>query len=279
MIRVITDSAADFQRPYPDNLTVLPMTISFGSRSYRDGVDLSHRAFYQLLLENKELPKTSQINPDRFQKAFRAALGAGESVVAIIMSSKLSGTYQSACIAAEEFPGQVYVVDSENAAIGEAILVHRALELAGKEADAAAIAAQLDIEKKQIRLAALLDTLEFLRRGGRLSQPAAVVGSLLSIKPVVSVVDGQVVVLGKARGSRNGYLLLDQQIEKFGGIDYSRPFALAYSGFDPENLERYLAFSRVNWKRQKAPLPIYPIGATIGTHVGPGGVAFAYFRK
>lgn len=279
MIRIITDSAADFPKPYPDNLSVLPMTISFGSSDYRDGVDLSYQEFYRLLLQNKELPKTSQINPDRFLTAFRSALLAGETVVAVLLSSKLSGTYQSACIAAEEFPGQVFVVDSENACVGESVLVRRALELAARKTDASAIAAQLNIEKKEIRLAALLDTLEFLRRGGRLSQSAAIVGSLLAIKPVISIADGEVVVLGKARGNRNGNLLLDEQIEKAGGVDFTRPFALGYSGFTPENLERYLAGSRAGWNQQRLPLPVQPVGATIGTHVGPGGVVFAYFHK
>ena len=202
-IRIITDSAADLQPPYRPDLTVLPMTVLFGERQYRDGVDLDHRQFYELLIESDILPTTSQLTPAQFEDAFQAAVDAGETVVCITLSSKLSGTYQSACIAAEEFPGQVYVVDSLNATIGVAILVQRAFELVDQGMDAPAIAKVLEEEKGQIRLVALLDTLEYLKRGGRLSSSAALVGGLLGIKPVVTVADGEVQVLGKARGSKN----------------------------------------------------------------------------
>ena len=168
-IRIITDSASDILAPYPPQLTVLPMTVAFGQRQFLDGVDISHRQFYEMLVEGEELPTTSQLTPAQFEDAFRAAVDAGETVVAVVLSAKLSGTYQSACIAAEEFPGKVFVVDSENATIGEGILVRRALQLMGEGLEAAEIARKLEEERKQIRLVALLDTLEYLKRGGRLS--------------------------------------------------------------------------------------------------------------
>ena len=155
-------------------------------------------------------------------------------MVAVVLSSKLSGTYQSACIAAEEFPDKVFVVDSANATIGERILVERGLELMDQGLDAAAIAARLDEEKADIRLVALLDTLEYLKRGGRVSASVAMVGGLLAIKPVVGIRDGEVVMLGKARGSRNGNNLLVQEIQKTGGVDFTRPCRLGrtFSFFD-----------------------------------------------
>lgn len=151
-IRMITDSASDLLSPHRPEVTVLPMTITFGEEQFRDGVDLTHRQFYEKLIEGEELPTTSQIAPAQFEEAFRDAVEAGESVVAVVLSSKLSGTYQSACIAAEEFPGKVFVVDSANATIGERILVERGLELMDQGLDAAAIAAKLDGEKADIRL-------------------------------------------------------------------------------------------------------------------------------
>ena len=141
-IRMITDSASDLLSPHRPEVTVLPMTITFGEEQFRDGVDLTHRQFYEKLIEGEELPTTSQIAPAQFEEAFRDAVEAGESVVAVVLSSKLSGTYQSACIAAEEFPGKVFVVDSANATIGERILVERGLELMDQGLDAAAIAAR-----------------------------------------------------------------------------------------------------------------------------------------
>lgn len=278
-IRIITDSASDLPSSFRDDLTVLPMTVSFNDRQYLDGVNLSHREFFEKLIEEDTLPVTSQINPAQFVDAFRAAVLSGETVVAITMSSKLSGTCQSAMIAAQEFPRQVWVVDSENASFGEAILVKRAFQLMETGLDAEAIAEQLNREKKEIRLIALLDTLEYLKRGGRLSAQAAFVGGVLSIKPVIAIREGEVRVLGKARGSRNGNNLLVKEIRNTNGIDFQKPFLLAYSGLNDELLQKYIADSQQLWKGQTTELPVTSIGGTIGTHVGPGAVGVAFFQK
>ena len=277
-IRIITDSASDLLAPHRPDITVLPMTITFGEEQFLDGVDLTHRQFYEKLIEGEELPTTSQIAPAQFEKAFRAAVDAGETVVAVVLSSKLSGTYQSACIAAEEFPGKVFVVDSANATIGERILVERAVQLMDQGLEAAAIAAQLEEEKQDIRLVALLDTLEYLKRGGRVSASVALVGGLLAIKPVVAVRDGEVVVLGKARGSKNGNNLLVQEIQKT-GVDFSRPYKLGYAGLDDVLLQKYIADSATLWEGHVDQLPTGTVGGTIGTHVGPGAIAVAFFQK
>lgn len=278
-IRIITDSASDLLAPHRPEITVLPMTITFGEEQFRDGVDLTHRQFYEKLIEGEDLPTTSQIAPAQFEEAFRAAVEAGESVVAVVLSSKLSGTYQSARIAAEEFPGKVFVVDSANATIGERILVERGLELMDQGLDAAAIAARLDEEKADIQLVALLDTLEYLKRGGRVSASVALVGGLLAIKPVVAVQDGEVVVLGKARGSKNGNNLLVQEIQKTGGVDFSRPYRLGYTGLDDGLLQKYITDSAALWTEHADRLPTGTVGGTIGTHVGPGAIAVAFFQK
>ncbi len=277
-IRIITDSASDLLAPHRPEITVLPMTITFGEEQFRDGVDLTHRQFYEKLIEGEELPTTSQIAPAQFEEAFRAAVEAGETVVAVVLSSKLSGTYQSACIAAEEFPDKVFVVDSANATIGERILVERGLELMDQGLDAAAIAARLDEEKADIRLVALLDTLEYLKRGGRVSASVALVGGLLAIKPVVAVQDGEVVMLGKARGSKNGNNLLVQEIQKT-GVDFSRPYKLGYAGLNDSLLQKYIADSAALWEGHTDALPTGTVGGTIGTHVGPGAIAVAFFQK
>ena len=278
-IRIITDSAADLPRPCCPEVTILPMAVTFGEEQFLDGVDLTHRQFYEKLIEGDALPTTSQINPAQFEEAFRQAVDAGETVVAILLSSKLSGTCQSARIAAEEFPGRVFVVDSENATIGEQILVLRALSLADQGLDAAAVAQRLEAEKQDIRLVALLDTLEYLKRGGRISPSVALVGGLLSVKPVVAVERGEVVMLGKARGSKNGNNLLVQEIQKTGGVDFTRPFRLGYAGLDDALLQKYIADSTALWTGHAQALPLGTVGGTIGTHVGPGAIAVAFFQK
>ena len=241
-------------------------------------MDLTHRQFYEKLIEGDILPTTSQINPAQFEEAFRQAGEAGEAVVAVLLSSKLSGPCQSACIAAQEYPGRVFVVDSENATLGERILVERALELMDQGLEAAAIANRLEAEKKDIRLVALLDTLEYLKRGGRISSSAALVGGLLSIKPVVAVERGEVVMLGRARGSKNGNNLLVQEIQKTNGVDFGRPYLLGYTGLEDSLLQKYIADSAALWAEHTDVLPVGTIGGTIGTHVGPGAVGVAFFQ-
>lgn len=278
-VRILTDSASDLSPQAHPRLTVLPMTVSFGETQYRDGVDLSHSQFYDLLVESDTLPVTSQIVPAQFEDAFRAATDDGDQVVAVLLSGKLSGTWQSAVLAAQTFAGKVFVVDSENAAIGEMILVERALRLADDGMSAEQIAQTLEREKKEIRLIALLDTLEYLKRGGRISPSIALVGGLLSIKPVVAVQNGEVALLGKARGSRNGNNLLIQEIEKTAGIDFSRPLRLGYTGLTDTLLQKYIEDSSALWRGHAESLPVSTIGGTIGTHVGPGAIAVAFFCK
>ena len=162
---------------------------------------------------------------------------------------------------------------------GERILVERAVELMEQGMDAQAIATRLDQEKKDIRLVALLDTLEYLKRGGRVSASVAMVGGLLAIKPVVAVQEGEVVVLGKARGSKNGNNLLIQEIQKNGGVDFGRPYRLGYTGLNDSLLQKYIADSAALWTDHADRLPIGTVGGTIGTHVGPGAIAVAFFQR
>ena len=278
-IRIITDSASDiFQsEAQQKGITVLPLKTLFGSEEYLDGVNLSHEAFYHKLIESDVLPTTSQIPPYDFEEAFRAAVENGDDVVCITLSSKLSGCYQSAVIAAEEFPGRVVVVDSLNVAIGERCLVDLALQARDEGKRAAEIGALLNEEKHNIRLVALLDTLEYLKKGGRISSTVALAGTLLNIKPVIAVEDGKVAILGKARGSKNGGNMLMTQVEQAGGIDFSKPYCLAYTGLSDALLKKYIADSAALYEGKAAHLPIHTIGSTIGTHVGPGAIAVAFF--
>lgn len=274
-IRIITDSGADLCPPYPQNLTVIPLTIHFGSEEYRDGETIDHRTFYEKLTSGCELPTTSLIPPGEFEQAFQKAEAAGETVVAILLSSKLSGTYQSAVLAADGLD-HVYVVDSMNATLGEQILVKYALQLVERGLSAADIAAELERAKAHVNLMGVPDTLEYLHRGGRISKTVALLGGALSIKPVLRLVDGVVVMIGKARGSKNGNNYLIQEVTK-SGVDFSKPLCLGYTGLSDELLQRYIADSRQLWDGKVDTLPISTVGATIGTHLGPGAVIVAFF--
>lgn len=281
-VRIITDSGSDCLQGDHPQLDVLPLSVGFGTTIYQADVDLSRERFYELLVEGDEFPTTGQMNPYAFSQAIARAQEAGEDVVVITLSSKLSGTHQSACTAAAEAGGatEVHVVDTKSVTVGEHILVDYALRLVDEGRTAAEVAAAVEAAVDRVCVVGLLDTLEYLKRGGRISAAAGTVGELLAIKPVITIDDGEVAVLGKARGSKNGRNLLRQQVENAGGIDFSMPVMLGYSGLSDKLLRKYVEDSRSVWEGNIAEdnIPTLMVGATIGTHVGPGAVAVAFFK-
>ena len=279
-IRIITDSASDMSPAEHPALRVLPLSVTFGTDVYMDGVDIDHQRFYEMLVERDELPKTGQVNPYAFSQTIAEAREAGDEAVIITVGAKLSGTNQSARTALAEAPGgDVFVVDSNNVTLGERVLVEYALRLVDEGRSAAQIAAAVEAVRDRVVVIGLLETLEYLVRGGRLSAAAGAVGTLLNVKPVVAAEDGLIVQLGKARGSKNGRNLLNQKVEKAGGVDFSMPLALGYTGLSDTVLKKYIEDSAALWAgHTEGELSIHTIGATIGTHVGPGAVAVAFFR-
>lgn len=276
-VNIIVDSTADITEDVKERLTVVPLTLRFGDEEYIEGVTIQKKEFYQKLIESDVLPKTSQASPADFEDVFEKIVAAGESAVVITLSSKLSGTWQSAMIAAREYKDSVYVVDSRSVAIGTAILAKLALRLADEGMGAREIAERLEKEREKICLIAMLDTLEYLKKGGRISAAAAFAGGVLSIKPVVCIRDGEIVILGKARGSKQGNNLLVSEIRKTGGIDFTKPILLGYTGLDDTLLQKYIEDSKALWEEGISSLETTMIGSVIGTHAGPGAVAVAFF--
>ena len=279
-VRIITDSASDMSPAEHPALAVLPLSVTFGTDVYMDGIDIDHQRFYEMLVERDELPKTGQVNPYTFSQAIAEAREAGDEAVIITVGAKLSGTNQSARTALAEAPGgDVFIVDSNNVTLGERVLVEYALRLVDEGRSAAQIVAAVEAVRDRVVVIGLLETLEYLVRGGRLSAAAGAVGTLLNVKPVVAAEDGLIVQLGKARGSKNGRNLLNQKVEQAGGVDFSMPLALGYTGLSDAVLKKYIEDSAALWAgHAESELPIHTIGATIGTHVGPGAVAVAFFR-
>ncbi len=280
-VRFIIDSAADIIPAEAEALGLihLPLKVIFGETEYSDSIDLTHKEFYEKLIESDEIPTTSQINPGMFISAYQKVVEEGDTAVVITLSGKLSGTYQSAMIALDGFEDKVFVVDSESVCVGERILIQLGLKLRDQGLSAAEIAAELDIQKKHVRVLALLDTLEYLKKGGRISAAVAFAGNLLSIKPVIAIENGEVSLVGKARGSKKGNNLLRELITNCGGINFDKPFALAYSGLSDRLLQKYIEDSSEIWSSHTETLPISTIGCTIGTHAGPGAVAVAFFEN
>ena len=279
-VRIICDSASDITQEQAKKwgITVLPMKILWEGEEYLDGVTLKTKEFFEKLIETDELPTTSQISPFDYEQAFQEAVDAGDTVVCFTISSKLSGTFQSANIAKEEFGDKVYVVDTLNAALGEQIIIKRAIELRDGGKTAKEIADIMNEEKKKVKVVALIDTLEYVKRGGRISATAAMAGTVLNIKPVVAIVDGAIEVLGKARGSKNGNNKLMELVEKE-GIDFRKPFLLTYAGLNDDLLQKYIKDSSSLYEGKIDKLEITPMGSAIGTHVGPGAIGVAFFSE
>lgn len=276
-IQIVIDSTTDLPAQAAEQVKIVPLTIHFGEQQYVSGVDIDARSFYEKLVESDVLPTTSQPTPAAFADVFQAAVEAGDEVVCITISSKLSGTFQSASIAAMDFPGKVFVVDSRTVTLGCGILTQYALELAKQDISARELAQRVEKKREKVRLLALLDTLEYLKKGGRISATVAFAGGLLNIKPVICVAEGEVKLLGKARGFRQGSNLLMQQIEKAGGLDFEMPMLLGYTGLSDAMLKKYMEDSAQLWQGRVDSLPVSIVGSVVGTHAGPGAVAVAFF--
>ena len=277
-VRIIVDSSTNVSEKYREKIQFVPLTVRFGDREYLDGVELSKHQFYEMLVESDVLPTTSQATPAAFAEYLESVASAGDSAVVITLSSKLSGTYQSAVLAAEDYPN-IYVVDSQSVAIGTGVLAQYAVELAQQGMGAEEIAQELTQQREKVCVVALLDTLEYLKKGGRISKTVAFAGGMLNIKPVVTIQDGAVALIGKARGSRNGNNLLVEKIREAGGVDFERPVLLGYTGLSSALLEKYVDDSKALWADHVDKLDGCLLCSVIGTHAGPGAVAVAFFRK
>ena len=277
-VRIITDSGSDILPGEKEGLIVLPLTIAFGNDVYHDGVDLSHERFFDLLSESTENPTTGQVPPFRYKQAFDEVVAAGDEAVVITISSGVSGTWESACSAAAEYPDKIHVVDSLHVSVGIRLLVEMGLKMAAEGASVQEIVDALEDANHKIHFLALLDTLEYLRRGGRISNVSAVLGSILAIKPVVTCTDGKIVVMEKARGLKNGRATIADLIRKDGGFDFDKPLSIGYTGNSDKPVRAFLDSCPDLWEG-KGEVPVSSIGATIGTHAGPGGFLLAYFGK
>lgn len=276
--RIIVDSTADLVPEVQKRVHIVPLTVHFGQEEYVDGVTIDHKAFYEKLIESDVLPTTSQATPNDFAVEFEKAKEAGEAAIVITLASKFSGTCQSAMIAAGNYEN-IYVIDSTSVAMGSGILVELALRLLDEGKSAEEAVRILEEEKKKIVVVALLDTLEYLKLGGRISKAVAFAGGVLKIKPVLSVTDGEIQLLGKARGSKMGNNLLVQEINNVGGIDFDKPILLGYSGISDALLLKYIEDSRPIWDGRLEKIRYTTVGSVIGTHAGPGAVVVAFFKN
>lgn len=278
MIRIIIDSTTNLKEELKDNFTVVPLSLRFGDEEYVDGVTISHDEFYKKLTNSNVVPTTSQPTPEAFSKIFKEVSDAGDQALVITIASKLSGTYQSAAIAATEHK-DIYVVDSKSVAIGTAILVEMAFDMVNRGMSLCDIVAKLEEEREKLTIIAMVDTLEYLKRGGRISKTVAFAGGLLSIKPILCVANGEITMISKARGEKQALALITKEIENAGGADLTKPFLLGYTGLDNSLLQKYIKDNAQVWGKEPKDIPYTILGSVIGTHAGPGAVVTAFFKN
>ena len=277
-VKLIIDAGSDLTVAQAKELdvTLIPMSVRFGSKEYLSGVDITNEEFYNRLTKEKELPTTSQPTPYAFEEVYQQVVDAGDEAVVLCVSSALSGTYQSACIAADGLEDRIFVVDTRAVSVAEKILLDYAISLRNHGANAQAIAAELEKKKEDVCVFGAVETLEYLIKGGRLSKTAGAVGSVLGIRPVLHLVDGALEVAGKARGAKAAITMTHQFISDV-GIDFTMPCGLGYTGNDPKVLSPFLEAQNASWSGQD--IPVYNVGSTVGTHTGPGLFLVAFFKK
>lgn len=280
MIRIVTDTASEitFEQARAMDVELVTLDIQFKSgEPYDQTADPYFDEFYDRLAASRELPTTSQPSPEDYISLFEAAGEAGDEVILITLSSLSSGTHQVARLAREMAgcPG-VYVIDSGLAAIGQRLLVEYAVRLREEGRTAGEIRDMLIGAAGRVRLFASLDTLKYLRKGGRISMGAEVLGEMMGIKPIIKMEDGATLLAGKARGHAGGITTLVKMIGEHADFDESMPVYFGYTR-DAQPAKNFRRL--VSAKFQLRNTVIYPVGGAIGTHVGPGGIAVAYLEK
>lgn len=282
-VKIIIDSASDMRVADAEEKGLLfaPLKTVLAGVEYRDGIDITPDTFYDKLQANKELARTSQVNVGEFAALFEEAVKAGDEVVVITISSGLSGTYQSAMIAAAEYPDKVFLVDSLSATAGEQVLIAHAVALRDSGKSAAEICAELNELRKKARLFVRVRTLEYLKRGGRISKTTAFVGGMLHFMPVLTLNgEGKLETVGKARGIKMSHKMMNDAIKAAGGIDFSYPVAITYAGdLCDGTVQAYLADSKEIYGENEEKVMIGQLGCVIGTHAGPGAIVVSFVPK
>ncbi len=278
MIRIITDSTCDLRpaRREALGIDVVPLSVHFGGEVFQDGVDITNEEFYRRLVQAEKLPTTSQVNPEAFAELFRAYVDQGDQVVGIFLSSAMSGTCQSALIARDMVDkGEIHIVDSRTVTFALGLLVEQAAVLRDAGHTAAEIAGRLTALLGRVRLLAVVDTLKYLKMGGRINAATAVVGGLLGINPIITVENGLVESVGKARGRKAAFQWMADFLKKE-QPDLSFPVSFGNSNA-PEAMAECMAFFRE--AVAGAQILESDIGSVVGTHAGPGATGLVYIVK
>ena len=297
MVKIVTDSSCDLslERCAELGVEMLPITVSFGEESYRANLDLTTEDFYQklaaaeaappalptrlvapLLAAADELPHTAQITPAQFQEYFKPFVDSGDEVVCLFISSKMSGTLQSATVAKDILGAtNIYLPDTLNVTFALGLLVEEAVKMRDRGLTAPQIVEEIQGLVPRVRLWAFIDDLKYLKMGGRLSASSALVASILGICPIITLKDGLVEVVGKARGKKAAFKFIQGLVEKT-PISSDYGVSIGHAAV-PDTRDAFVDYMEDVLKKRE----LYPmdIGSIVGTHTGPGAVGLAYIKK
>ncbi len=275
-IRILTDSTSDIQsqEAREKGLMLVPLRVNFADQGYRDGVDITHEEFYEKLAKAEQLPTTSQPTPEDFLACFEQVKAAGDTVICILLSGGLSGTAQSAQIAKDLCDYEnIYVIDSRQVTGGLCCLVDLALELVKQGKSAREIVAEVEKARDRVKMFIMVDTLEYLHKGGRLSGAVNVVGTMLKVKPLIALPDGKLEMVGKGMGAKDAF----RSILKLAGDELNNdprlPVYFVYTAKE-NNCQQLMAQAQEKYGLER--MVSHSVGAVLGTHVGPGAAAMAY---
>lgn len=279
-IKIFADSACDLDKAYLDELgvTMIPLTVHFDNEAYRDRVDISTSEFYQRLKKFSGFPKSSQVNPGVFSEEFKKELQNNYHIIYISFSSKLSGTYQSACMAKdllEEYE-TIDVVDSRAASVGYGLIVREAALMVKDGKTREEILERVKVMTQKMEHIFAVGHLDMLKRGGRISTAQAVVGTLLNVKPILQFDDGAIVPYDKVRGEKAVIKKLIDTMKERGDIENQRVIGLNYSETDRLCLELRDEIIKNFGEKE---FVISEVGAAIGVHVGGGTISVFFLRK
>ena len=277
VVRIVTDSTADLPTQVAADLgiTVVPLTVFFGDDAYLDGIELDNAGFYEKLAASKDLPRTSQPAPAAFQEAFQRLIDEGaDAILSVHLSSKLSGTYQSACTARDSLENPrnvpVEIIDSQSISVGMNYPIQQAARMAREGKSLEELKAYVEDTLARTNILAVLDTLEFVRRGGRIGRASAFLGNMLSFKPIIELKEGEVAPVERPRTRGKAYARIAQLLAEAGEVEY---VAIAESN-DEVGQQLGEALKEVYSKE----VPIYHLGAALGTHTGPGTAAISLVK-
>ncbi|QSX08317.1 DegV family protein [Alkalibacter rhizosphaerae] len=280
-VRLITDSASDLPLALEKEFQakIVPLTVNFGENEhYKDRFEITSEEFFKKLADGDVTPFTSQVNPGEFEVVFKEVLENGDDIVGVFLSAELSGTYNSAVLAREslsEYRDRIHLVDSESVSLGLSLLIKNAGRLVQKGLNAKEVAVRLENMKRKMETIIVVDTLEYLRKGGRLSAGAAFIGSVLNLKPILTIKDGKLVAKDKVRGRKKAIKWIKDWIDENKFVLADKTVFLVHAAAAEYMEELKIAIESTYQPKE---ILFTQVGGVVGTHSGPGAIGICFIN-